>query len=107
MRATHLHLPWHAHLCKGVYFKYHHGCGGTRSGILLLILLSIILGARVPGDHPSCVPGYPERYLVINIIKYLGATTLSGELQATNFLGTTRSDSGDTELVQWYPVVDR
>ena len=34
-------------------------------------------------------------------------TTLSGELQATNFLGTTQSGSGNTELVQWYPVVDR
>ena len=60
---------------RGGYFKYHHGCPGTRSGIVLLILLSIIIGARVPGDHHGC-PGtrYPERYLVINIIKYLGAT---------------------------------
>ena len=33
---------------RGGYFKYQHGCPGTSR--------------------------YPERYLVINIIKYLGAT---------------------------------
>ena len=48
-----------------------------------------MLGTQVPGY--TCTWG----------------TTLSGELQATNFLGTTRSGSGDAELVQWYPVVDR
>ena len=67
---------------------------------LVINIIKYHLRCPVPGDHPSCVPGYPERYLVIHIInKYLGATTLSGELQATDFLGTTWSGSGDTELV--------
>ena len=52
---------------RGGYFEDLHGCPGTRSGIVLLISLSIIIGAQVPGDHHGC-PGTRSCILLLILL---------------------------------------